>query len=169
VRRNPVNLSNATPTPYRLWYNDFLVEHFVYDLKVIDIGKSLAWDYSRLWSSYTSLDIDPTVGPDILGDITSSIPSSLEHSFDVALCNGVYEYVSQPDSIFARVYDLLRSGGIALFGLVGPAYPLKIPGSDGSTLARFDRSNSSIRNAGFETHMFFPFGDEYFYVLAQRP
>ncbi len=38
------------------------------------------------------------------------------NSFDVVICNQVYEHVSNPDEMMSEIYRVLKPGGVCLFG-----------------------------------------------------
>jgi hypothetical protein len=82
-----VKRRNGTSTEFRLWYNEWL-EKQNKDLKVLDIGKSAYWDYSHLFRDYKTIDINPDLKPDIIGN-AEDYP--LE-KYDLVLLNGMYEF-----------------------------------------------------------------------------
>ena len=106
------------PSPSRIWYNDWVSKNVIGS--VLDIGKSKFWDYSDTPYSYKSLDINESLNPDLVTDICDNTLCS--GSFDFILCNGMYEFVSDPQKMVDEVYRILDKGGTAIFGFVGKDY-----------------------------------------------
>lgn len=103
----------SDPSPSRIWYNDW-VEKNAKGI-VLDVGKSKYWDYE-----FSTIDINPKLNPTFCDDICNSrLPNN---AFDTILCNGMYEFVSNPLKMMDEVYRILRSGGITIFGFVGKGY-----------------------------------------------
>lgn len=101
---------DSAPSPYRLWYNDWVAKNA--KGKVLDVGKSTYWDYG-----FPTLDTNPELKPTYIGNIEhTSFP---EKCFDLVLCNGMYEFVSDPQKM---VDEVLRIGNKAIFGFVGKDY-----------------------------------------------
>jgi len=109
---------DSVPSPNRLWYN-YWIEKNVRG-SVLDIGKSNFWDYSDISYCYKTLDNDAKMQPDFVADICDSRLCS--NSFDYVLCNGMYEFVSDPQKMVDEVYRLLDKGGKAVFGFVNKHY-----------------------------------------------
>jgi SAM-dependent methyltransferase len=106
------------PSPSRLWYNEWLMSNNLGEL--LDIGVSTFWDYSGLSYCYKSVDTNEKLNPSIVGDICSGLVCS--DSFDTVLCNGMYEFVSEPQKMVDEVYKILKKDGKAIFGFVGKDY-----------------------------------------------
>lgn len=101
---------DSDPSPYRIWYNEWVAENAIG--KVLDVGKSQFWDYG-----FPAIDTDPRLKPTFIGDISrTSFPDGC---FDWVLCNGMYEWVDDPQKM---VDECLRIGKRAIFGFVGRAY-----------------------------------------------
>ena len=97
----------------RMWYNDWVERNA--KGKVLDVGKSLYWDYG-----FETIDINEKLSPNIVGDIcNSNLPTS---AYDMVLCNGMYEFVSDPQRMVDEVRRILKPGGVAIFGFVGKDY-----------------------------------------------
>ena len=105
-------------SPSRIWYNNWLERNV--SGRVLDIGKSRYWDYGL-----ETIDIDFRRRPDIVGDICKSyLPSD---TYDMVLCNGMYEVVSDPQKMVDEVRRILKPWGKVIFGFVGVNY---VPYSD---------------------------------------
>jgi len=110
-------LKDSEPSPNRIWYNEWVSK---INGEVLDIGKSRFWDYSDIPYYYKSLDIDEKLCPDIVGDICNN--TLCQATFDYVLCNGMWEFVSDPQKMVDEVYRLLKPKGTAIFGFVGKDY-----------------------------------------------
>jgi len=106
-------LSDSPATMSRQWYNKWVDENAKGE--VLDVGKSTHWDYG-----YPTIDINPKLGPTILGDICNS--GLLDGAYDTVLCNGMYEFVEDPQVMVDEVRRVLKPGGVAIFGFVGKDY-----------------------------------------------
>ena len=130
VRKTIPKLTDDVVSEYREWYNKCLL-----GLKgkrnVLDIGKSLFWDYSVLFDKYTSIDNSRDAGADIVEDIFNN--SIKSESFDTVLCNGMMESSNgQMQRMVDEVYRILESGGTAIFGMSGENYPHDVIKYDGT-------------------------------------
>ena len=97
----------------RQWYNKWVEDNAKGD--VLDVGKSRYWEYG-----FPTIDINSKLDPSIVGDIChSDIPSA---SYDMALCNGMYEFMEDPQLMVDEVGRILKPGGTAIFGFVGKNY-----------------------------------------------
>jgi SAM-dependent methyltransferase len=79
---------------------------------LLDVGSGTAW--YRPWVSsrvdrYITVDEDPAVGPDIVGDATA-IPVA-DGFADTVLCLSVLELISEPSAAFAEFARVLKPGG----------------------------------------------------------
>ncbi len=74
-------------------------------------GKQKALVSSRA-KTYTSIDIDPAVNPDIVGDVLD--PPIADASFDTIVSNQVMEHVKEPWIMLEHVARILRPGGICI-------------------------------------------------------
>ena len=108
----------SDPSPSRLWYNDWISKNV--DGMVLDIGKSKFWDYSDISYFYKSLDVNPKLNPDMVVDICDN--TLCADAWEFVLCNGMYEFVSDPQKMVDEVYRILVPKGIAVFGFVGKDY-----------------------------------------------
>ena len=114
VRKVILKTSSDPESVFRKWYNDCVLK--LPDKKVLDIGKSIHWDYSGLFTDYTTLDNNSDVNPTVVADITKSgLP---DESFDIVLCNGMYEQV-EGAVLVSEVKRILKKEGIAVFGFCG--------------------------------------------------
>lgn len=86
---------------------------------VVDVGKSAQYDYRLTFRNflYRTLDREAKVSPDILLDIESPLPSSQIGSADGVLCCGVTEQCTNPWAVRDGVVQLLKPGGLALWGI----------------------------------------------------
>jgi len=112
-------LKDSVPSPSRVWYNNWISKNAKKG-EILDIGKSQFWDYSDLSYCYKTMDINPKIKPDFVGDICNN--TLCNEAFDVILCNRMYEFVSDPQKMADEVYRLLKKGGTAIFGFVGRDY-----------------------------------------------
>ena len=99
------------PSPFRLWYNDWVNKHA--KGKVLDVGKSRYWDYG-----FPTIDKNPSLKPTFVGNIENT--SFPDGTFDVVLCNGMYECVDNPQKMVDEVMRITKD--IAIFGFVGKDY-----------------------------------------------
>lgn len=72
---------------------------------VMDVGSSLR----RLSSGMLCLDLIPTPGVDLVGDL-HRIPLA-DGSLDAVICNGVLEHVEDPERVVQELWRVLRPGG----------------------------------------------------------
>lgn len=139
-------LSGATP--YRLWYNDWVKQNA--KGKVLDIGKSRYWDYG-----FPTIDTNAKLKPDFVGNIEKT--EFADESFDTVLCNGMYEFVDDPQKMIDEVMRITKTGGTAIFGFVGQDYkPYRKPW----------RHFAGKEN--LPTHMRVDFGQEYHFLICQK-
>ena len=91
---------------------------------VYDIGKSQVHDY-RSWfegQRYRTIDCNPAAGADIIADIEGD---DLPSACTALVCNGVAEQCGDVAAMLRGCRSLISlSGGVALFGIIGPGYPL---------------------------------------------
>jgi len=105
---------DSNKSEYRVWYNDW-VERNV-EGSVLDVGKSRFWDYE-----FPTIDNNAEMSPTYLDDICKcNLP---DNSFDIILCNGVYQMVSEPQGMIDEIYRILKEGGKVIFGFAGIEYP----------------------------------------------
>ena len=97
----------------RTWYNNWVEKNA--KGKVLDVGKSRFWSYG-----FPTLDINEKVEPTFVDDICDCKLDS--NSYDVVLCNGMYEFVEDPQKMVNEVCRLLKAGGTAIFGFVNESY-----------------------------------------------
>lgn len=104
---------DSTPSKYRCWYNKWVKENAIG--KVLDVGKSQFWDYG-----FPTIDTNPTLKPTYVGNIEkTAFPDEM---FDTVLCNGMYEYVKNPQKMINEVLRITKEGGNIIFGFVGKNY-----------------------------------------------
>lgn len=110
---------DSAPSEFRLWYNDW-VEKNAFGV-VLDVGKSTYWDYE-----FPTIDINKDLKPTFVGNIEKT--DFKDNTYDVVLCNGMYECVEDPQKMVNEVMRILKPGGKAIFGFVGEGYkPYKKP------------------------------------------
>lgn len=107
------NTDNLAVSEQRKWFNTWVRDSA--KGKVLDVGKSRFWNYG-----FETIDINPKLNPSIVGDICSDIVPS--ESYDTVLCNGMYEFVEDPQKMVDSVQRILKPAGIAIFGFVGKNY-----------------------------------------------
>lgn len=104
---------DSAPSEYRRFYNDWIKENIGKKTKVLDVGKSHFWDYG-----YDTVDTNAKLNPTYVDDITSC---KLENgTYDVVLCNGMYECVSDPQKMIDECLRIARK--TVIFGFVGKDY-----------------------------------------------
>ena len=115
-------IQNGQVTAWREVYNDLLEDlaKEYPEANVLDIGKSAQWHYDGLWKSYKVMDIQPLSNPDILDDFMKHDFGN--EKFNIILCYGVYEWVSDIRAMVAKITQILTIGGIAIFGFIGRDY-----------------------------------------------
>ena len=112
----------------RQFFNEQALPKFISllqtDATILDIGVSQAWGdyYASLFKAfnYKTLDRNPDVGANIVYDIELG---SRTFSFDAVIGNGIWEQATNPFKMFDGIYNSLKVGGLALFGVVGLGYP----------------------------------------------
>lgn len=72
--------------------------------------------YFRSASSYTTSEVTPTPGCDLVLDVRA-MPKIDSERFDVVFCSGVLEHVDDPWSAVAECHRVLRRNGIFLVGV----------------------------------------------------
>ena len=97
----------------RTWYNNWVEKNA--KGKVLDVGKSRFWSYG-----FPTLDINEKVEPTFVDDICDCKLDS--NSYDVVLCNGMYESVEDPQKMVNEVMRITKRNGLAIFGFVNKNY-----------------------------------------------
>ena len=113
----------------RQFFNEQALPKFISllqtDATILDIGVSQAWGdyYASLFKSfsYKTLDRNPDVGADIVYDIEKN--DSFFNMYDAIIAMGTWEQATNPFKMFDGIYNSLKVGGLALFGVVGLGYP----------------------------------------------
>lgn len=89
---------------------------------ILDIGSGMKFQkqlkgHQGLFNNkkYISLDINPEVKPDIVGDI-HKIPAA-DNYFDAVICHSVLEHAANPFVAVNEIYRILKPGGPALIYL----------------------------------------------------
>lgn len=143
-------LARLNASPFRLWYNDWIRNNVNKSFKVLDVGKSKYWDYG-----FYTIDTDAKMNPTFVGDIQKTdFPSE---TFDMVLCNGMYEFVENPQVMVDEVMRIVKKGGKAMFGFVGPDYkPYRKPW-------RFFEGKEKLPD-----HMRVDFGKEYSFLICSK-
>lgn len=67
---------------------------------------------SQRAATYTSIDIDPAVRPDIVGDVLN--PPIPDASYDTIVSNQVMEHVQEPWVMIEQIARILRPGGTCI-------------------------------------------------------
>lgn len=81
----------------------------------MDVGKSRIWDYG-----FPTIDIDHKIEPTFIGNIEdTAFPDGM---FDTVLCNGMYEFVDNPQKMIDEVVRITKKDGFMIFGFVGKEY-----------------------------------------------
>jgi len=151
-------LTPDKPTEYRIYYNNkiyALYEKYP-NAKILDIGVGSYWNYSEVWADYTSIDINGKA------HINKSILDSglADNSYDIILCNGMYEYIDNIPLMIQEIYRILKPGGIALFGFVGIEY--KYHGTNGNKYKEEKLFES------FKTSETVKFDQKYYYITCTK-
>lgn len=138
----------SVPSEYRLWYNEWIEKNAKGE--VLDIGKSQFWDYG-----FPTLDTDVTLCPTFHGSIERApFPA---HSFDTVLCNGMYEFVKDPQQMIQETLAILKPGGTAIFGFVGEGYkPYRKPWK----FYKGERLPNEVERKDF--------GNEYHFIICKK-
>ena len=95
---------------------------------VLDIGHYLKQSYQTFFpkQQFATIDRNPTVGATHVVDVEAIRGNIHGVPFaDGLLCNGVTEQCDNPYDLVRGCYHLLKPGGLALFGIMGPGYPLR--------------------------------------------
>jgi len=100
-------------SPCRIWYNEWVEKNA--RGSVLNVGKSEIWSYG-----FPTIDTNEKLSPTFVDDICDCKLDS--NSYDVVLCNGMYEFVEDPQKMVNEVCRLLKAGGTAIFGFVNESY-----------------------------------------------
>jgi SAM-dependent methyltransferase len=73
-------------------------------------------NYFSIASSYTTSEVSPKFGCDLICDIRS-MPQIADNRYDCIFCNGVLEHVDDIRAGLAEMTRILKSGGILLLGV----------------------------------------------------
>ena len=145
-------LSNLESTDYRLWYNRWIEENTVGNLNVLDVGKSKYWDYG-----FPTIDINSRLKPTFIGNIEKT--NFNDETFDIVLCNGMYEVVDNPQKMIDEVVRITKIGGLDIFGFVGKEYkPYR------KNWKYFDNKESFGNNLFNKIH----FGNDYHFIICRK-
>ncbi|MCC7422021.1 MAG: hypothetical protein IT428_17215 [Planctomycetaceae bacterium] len=114
-------------TPERVKYHELLPvfrDLVPASVRVYDVGKHRLHDYRPFFvaNEFLTVDINPKSSPDILVNVESADVKDLPAA-GALLCNGVTEICSNPFDLIRGCNWMLSPGGVALFGIQGPAYP----------------------------------------------
>lgn len=164
-----VDDDNRLYSPQRLFLENRLLTMLRADRYTLDVGVRPYADYRRAFDpgNYVSLDRDPAVAPDVVGDICAA-PFE-DASFDQVLLNGVLESLADPHRAIAEVVRVLRPAGVLLLGAPFRAEWVRAREAVYEDLWRFspDGMRRLLENS-FEIASLFPVGDRYVYAIAQR-
>ena len=101
------------PSPSRIWYNKWIEKNAKGE--VLDVGKSTLWEYG-----FPTIDTSSKLNPTFIGDICDCVLK--DNSYDVVLCNGMYEFVMFPQRMVDECMRILKPKGKVIFGFVGKGY-----------------------------------------------
>lgn len=73
-------------------------------------------NYFSMASSYTTSEVSPEFGCDIICDVRS-MPQIVDNRYNCIICNGVLEHVDDFHAGIAEMTRILKSGGILLLGV----------------------------------------------------
>ena len=104
---------DSDPSAPRFWYNEWVEKNA--KGKVLDVGKSRFWSYG-----FPTLDKNKRLKPTFVDDICDC--NLRGSSYDMVLCNGMYECVDDQQKMVKEVCRLLKLGGTAIFGFVNENY-----------------------------------------------
>lgn len=142
-------LDDEPESDCRKWYNVWVWENARGE--VLDVGKSKHWDYG-----FPTIDINPKVKPTFVGNIEKT--NFLDGIFDVVLCNGIYEFVENPQKMIDEVLRITRSK--AIFGFVGKDYkPYKKHWKYYAGQEKFPENVKIIKQ---------DFGQEYHFIICHK-
>ncbi len=131
----------------RAWYNEWIKENA--KGRVLDVGRSDRWRYH-----FPTIDINPNMRPTFLGNIEKT--AFPDECFDTVLCNGMIEYVDNPQAMIDEVLRITKS--TAIFGFVGKDYkPSKQPW-------KFYEGKESIPNQVERKD----FGKKYHFIICKK-
>ncbi|MDA9233514.1 class I SAM-dependent methyltransferase [Flavobacteriaceae bacterium] len=84
--------------------------------QLLEIGPQGRLDVKELFNNYTysSLDIDSSNNPDILGDITKTNKEIKDNFFDCIICLEVLEHTLNPFDAIRELKRILKIGGFLL-------------------------------------------------------
>ena len=89
-----------------------LIEKIYFKGKVLDIGGGSDSNYKNLlnFNSYTSINIDKKINPDILLKVNENFPI-IDNSFDTCILFNVLEHVFEWDFMFSEITRVLKNKG----------------------------------------------------------
>ena len=115
-------LFSATWTPPRSYISPLkLISKYISkDTKLLDIGNSISkyrgstFKY-KLCNHHKTLDIDPGVKPDYLGNAQDFVDKfELKNEFDIVMSLGTLEHIEKPQLMVNECYEALKEGGLAI-------------------------------------------------------
>ena len=114
-------MSTTEPSLWRKFLNDVLMPSTAPTMGkfVIDVGKTLTWDYRPYFKPgvYTTLDRNPETKPHILLDLEKdTVPDRIVKAATGVICNGVYEQCSDPSLLRIGLEKISAKDSIILFG-----------------------------------------------------
>jgi len=146
---------DSNPSEYRFWYNDWVEKNAKGN--VLDVGRSRFWDYE-----FPTIDNNSEMSPTYLDDICKcSLPSN---TFDMVLCNGVYQMIKDPKGMIDEIYRILKKEGIAIFGFAGTEYIRY----DLNKMARWKVYDNDVDFKEFKIINRKDFNKEYHYIICQK-
>lgn len=93
--------------------------------KILSIGSGNDFDkesqlyryYFAKSASYTRLDSDDAIRPDIIGDVQNLSTVLTPETFDIVFCLYTLEHVPDVNAAVLEIYTVLKKGGMFVFGL----------------------------------------------------
>lgn len=102
---------------------DWVRQHAVPGVDVLDIGgRDINGSTRSLFpgSSWTTLDILPGAGVDVVADASTWVP---DREYDVVVCTEVFEHTPSWPQICATSFKACRPGGLFIATMAGPGRP----------------------------------------------
>lgn len=134
------------PSDSRVWYNTWVDKNAFGT--VLDVGKSTYWNYD-----FPTIDTNKDMEPTWVMNVENT--DFRDDQWDVVLCNGMYEFVDDPQKMIDEVQRIGKSG---IFGFVCKGYrPYRKPW-------RFYEGKETIRYIEDEK----TFQDKYHFIIWKK-
>lgn len=150
-------IGNPRISENRVWYNEWVKKNA--KGAVLDIGKSKHFDYG-----FPTLDNNPELNPTYLGDICHSNISN--NVFDTILCNGMYEFIENPQKMVNECIRMLAINGLVIFGFVGKGYYVHKTTQHRKTYRVYEEGSLVFPADIVEKKSF---GDRYYFIICRKP